>query len=150
MHEMHHIDFIIDIRCKPVSPFIANGGKKMEEKKRCTSSLPVCLVLEGSSSQLSAFFSPLTTKQAKDEVQIYAQHFSQNYSKHMPITIHFIAQNTFIIPQVLSNYRPQKAINPSAKAVKAKPKHRNLLGVIQSLDISQIKHCYYNCNKRKK
>jgi len=53
-----------------------------------------------------------------------------------------------MIQQVLSNYRLSKAIKPAVKALKAKSKYRNLLGVIQSLDISQIKHCYYNCNKR--
>lgn len=57
-------------------------------------------------------------------------------------------ENTLTIQQVLSNYRLSKTIKPAVKALKAKPKYRNLLGVIQSLDIGQIKHCYYNCNKR--
>lgn len=52
-----------------------------------------------------------------------------------------------MIQQVLNTYI-YKAIKPAVKPLKDKPKCRNLLGVIQSLDISQIKHRYYNCNKR--
>lgn len=57
-------------------------------------------------------------------------------------------ENTLTIQHVLSNYRLSRAIKPAVTAPKAKPKYRNLLGVIQSSDISQIKHCYYNCSNR--
>lgn len=52
-----------------------------------------------------------------------------------------------MIQLVLSNYKLSKVFQPAAKALKPKPKYRNLFDVIQSLDISQINHCYYKCNK---
>lgn len=64
-HEMHLINFIIDIRFQPVILFVANEVKKKRMLLGCTSSLPAYLALEGSSFYWSASLSVLTLKEVK-------------------------------------------------------------------------------------